>query len=310
MKGISVFHLNIRSLSKHMESLSALIEQLQRFDIIAITETRISSESIPHNLEIPNYSHTLTETESSTAGGTAIYIRNTFTFKLRNDLKVIKGKFLESSFVEIIQPNKENFIIGCIYKHPTLCKREFINDFLSPKLHLISKENKVSIILGDFNINLNENNANVNKFLDVLSSNSFFPTINLPTRVTNHSETLIDNIFVNTQKYSIKSGNILSGISDHFPQFAIFETNKVNQSSEKIYRDWRSLDKQAFIDDFKSINWKNVLKLEHLDPDISFNEFSDTLDALIDKHIPLKRLSKKKTSNKPWITTAIKKSIL
>ena len=229
---------------------------------------------------------------------------------MRNDLKVIKGRFLESSFVEIIRPKKENFIIGCIYKHPTLCKKEFINDYLSPKLHLISKENKASIILGDFNIDLNENNANVNKFLDVLSSNSFFPTINLPTRVTNHSETLIDNIFVNTQKYSIKSGNILSGISDHLPQFAIFETNKVNQRSEKVYRDWRLLDEQAFIDDFKSINWKNVLKLEHLDPDISFNGFFDTLDALIDKHIPLKRLSKKKSSNKPWITTEIRKSIL
>ena len=128
--------------------------------------------------------------------------------------------------------------------------------------------------------------------------------------MTNHSETLIDNIFVNTQKYSIKSGNILSGISDHLPQFAIFETNKVNQRSEKVYRDWRLLDEQAFIDDFKSINWKNVLKLEHLDPDISFNGFFDTLDALIDKHIPLKRLSKKKSSNKPWITTEIRKSIL
>ena len=34
-------------------------------------------------------------------------------------------------------------------------------------------------ILSDFNIILNEKKAYVNKFLDALSSNSFFPTINL-----------------------------------------------------------------------------------------------------------------------------------
>ena len=55
IKGISFFHLNISSLLKHIDGLSALIEQLIPFEIIAITETRISKESIPHNIELPNY---------------------------------------------------------------------------------------------------------------------------------------------------------------------------------------------------------------------------------------------------------------
>ena len=169
IKGISIFHLNINSLSKHIESLSTLLEKLIPFEIIAITETRISNDSISHNLEIPNYSCVLTKTESA-AGGTAIYVRNSLTFKIRNDLKVIKDKFLESTFVEIIQQKKENIVIGCIYKHPTLCKREFVNEYLSPKLNIISKEKKTAIILGDFNINLRENTADVNRFLDVLNS--------------------------------------------------------------------------------------------------------------------------------------------
>ena len=191
-----------------------LLNSSYRSKIIAITETRISKEGIPHNIEIPPYTCILTKTEAA-AGGTAIYIRNSLTFKIRNDFKLLKEKFLESTFVEIIQPKRENIIIGCINKHPTLCKKEFINDYLSPKLLSISKENKTSVILGDFNINLNESSADVNKFLDVLTSNAFFPTINLPTRMTNHSETLIDSIFTNTQRYLIQSGNIISGISDH-----------------------------------------------------------------------------------------------
>ena len=50
----------------------------------------------------------------------------------------------------------------------------------------------------------------------------------------------------------------------HLSQFAIFETNKVEQSTDKVYRNWRSLDEQAFIDDFKNINWERVLQLENV----------------------------------------------
>ena len=71
---------------KHIDGLSALIEQLIPFEIIAITKTRISKQSIPHNIEIPNDTSILTKTEAE-AGSTAIYIRNFLTFKIRNDPK-------------------------------------------------------------------------------------------------------------------------------------------------------------------------------------------------------------------------------
>ena len=155
---------------------------------------------------------------------------------------------------------------------------------------------------------MKEGSADVNKFLDVLTSNAFFPTINLPTRMTNHSETLIDNIFTNTQKYLIQSGNIISGISDHLPQFAIFETNKTNERTVKQLRNWHSLNEPAFIEDFEKIKWKEILKLECLDPDLSFETFITTINHLIEKHIPLKTISKRKLTSKPWITN-IQKSI-
>jgi len=34
-------------------------------------------------------------------------------------------------------------------------------------------------------------------FINIMNSESFLPTMNYPTRITNHSATLIDNIFVN-----------------------------------------------------------------------------------------------------------------
>ena len=66
-------------------------------------------------------------------------------------------------------------------------------------LEKTSKEQKSIFLLGYFNVNLlnyNEHNE-TNEFLDSLASNSFIPLILQPTRITSHSNTLIDNIFLN-----------------------------------------------------------------------------------------------------------------
>ena len=42
-----------------------------------------------------------------------------------------------------------------------------------------------------------------------------------PTRITSHSNTLIDNIFSNVIEPDIISGNLTATISDHMHQFAI-----------------------------------------------------------------------------------------
>ena len=39
----------------------------------------------------------------------------------------------------------------------------------------------------------------------------------LPTRITDRSATLIDNIFLNTQRHKQTSGNLTTSISDHLP---------------------------------------------------------------------------------------------
>ena len=51
----------------------------------------------------------------------------------------------------------------------------------------------------------------------------FCPTISKPTRVTNYSATLIDNIITNIHEYPIKSGILYNDISDHFPVFNIYK---------------------------------------------------------------------------------------
>ena len=81
--------------------------------------------------------------------------------------------------------------------------------------------------MGDFTVNLlnYDMHSHTNDFVNTMISHYLLPYFLHPTRVTDHSETIIDNIFSNNTIHESVSGNIITRISDHFPQFIIF--NKV-----------------------------------------------------------------------------------
>ena len=90
----------------------------------------------------------------------------------------------------------------------------------------------------------------IRQFLDSLASNSFIPLILQPTRITSHSNTLIDNIFSNIIDPDIISGNLTATISDHLSHFSIIPHMFGNIPSNKsnIYeRDWYKFDRESFI---------------------------------------------------------------
>ena len=125
---------------------------------------------------------------------------------------------MKSTFIEIVNPRKSNIIVGVIYRQPSEDLADFNCNYLNKLLENTSKEQKSILLLGDFNDNLlnyNEHNE-TNDFLDSCASNSFIPLILQPTRITSHSNTLIDNIFSNVIDSDIVSGNLIATISDHW----------------------------------------------------------------------------------------------
>ena len=77
-------------------------------------------------------------------------------------------------------------------------------------------------------------------------------------------------------------------------------------------RDYSVLNESDLIDDFQHVDWQSVLQVNICnDPSVMFDLFYSKTSKIIDKHIPVKELSKKelKLKSKPWITKAIRKSI-
>ena len=260
-KSFSAFHLNISSLSKHFDELNTLLSLLEiKFSVIGITETKFSKNISPSiNFSLPNYSVEHTPAESS-AGGALLYIADYLSYKLRKDLtnNLYKSKELESIFIEIMYKKKKNVLIGCIYRHPCMSIEEFNDEYMLPLLEKASKENKPLILLGDFNINLlkSDTDNSVSNFLDILGSFSLLPQIILPTRITNTSKTLIDNIFVDSTTFQISSGNLVHHISDPLPQFSIFKNlnTNLNPKHNKYNRNWSQFDQENFVLDFFEID--------------------------------------------------------
>ena len=133
------------------------------------------------------------------------------------------------------------------------------------------------------------------------------PHILHPTRVTDHSATIIDNIFTNITEFNSKSGNILCEISDHFPQFIIIEKSIADcKSCSFAKRDFSSFNEGKFVDDYASSDM-NMLHKHDISIDNKFDYFYETLSNLVDKYIPSKKMTKKdiKLRSKPWITSKI-----
>ena len=77
-----------------------------------------------------------------------------------------------------------------------------------------------------------------------------------PTRITNNSKTLTENIYSNVITPNNMSGNISATTSDHLPQFLIVPdifSNPPPSTKLNIFeRDWSKFDQENFILDYLS----------------------------------------------------------
>ena len=197
---MKIFHLNISSLPYHCSELDSLLSECNiDFHVIEITESRIKkNQKALSNIEIPNYKVEQCSTESAN-GGALLYIKNDTLYKVRNDLKMYKSKNLESIFIEFINTNNKNIVVGCVYRHPGMAPYEFNEHYLSIlNEKLLLEKNKEIVLMGDFNINLLRYNKDHNStdFLDQIYSCSLIPRITSSTILTLRLKTLIDNIFL------------------------------------------------------------------------------------------------------------------
>ena len=305
----SLFHVNIRSLNSKLLSLTACLNTLQKeFQIIGLSETWLNEQNkADAKIRYYNAIHSCRDTLSR-GGGVSLYIHESMDFKERSDLSVVNEN-TESCFVEIPKGTaamNSDVIVGVIYRPPGESVDMF-NEQLNSMLQRISGENKTLYIMGDFNINHHP----TNNFLETLYFYSLTPLITKPTRITENTATLIDNIFTNNSVSSRRhlSGILYTDISDHLPVF-FFDTCSEYTRKEEFHgkRMINTNSLNRLMAELNAINWSFVYENE-TDAQLGYTDFINIFKKVYDKCIPIRYVKRKVNPSKPWLTEGLMKCI-
>ena len=311
-KDLALLHMNIRSLPLHLDELLTLLEHLSiDFQVIGLSEIKDSLESpIVSNIEIPGYKFHHTPSKSA-CGGVGIYVKSDIKADKRDDLSLCCSEF-ETVWIEIENSNTKNVLFCCAYRHPS-SDISIFNDHIQDVISKLETENKLIYIMGDFNIDLlkYENHTLTSDFINMITTYQLQPLILHPTRVTDHSSTLIDNIFSNNNFGNILGGSILTQITDHFPQFCIISDQAPEYNKCSYYaHDYRKFDQAKFLNEYMDLDF-SFLETNDNNLNHRFDTFLASVCQLVNKHCPKKKINKNtlKFRNKPWITPRIQKMI-
>lgn len=303
----SMLHMNVRSMQAHYNEFTSYLASLKHgFHVIGITETWLEDSNIDL-YGVEGYNHVGICREGRSGGGILLYLQDGISYKVRS--RECKP-YCESIFIDIDNPHQK-ITLGVIYRPPNTDLQAF-NDYINSLLCKLKTEKRSLYIMGDFNINLLNTNthARTNDFINSMYSNSLFPVITKPTRISDHSATLIDHIYTNcvSQQYG-KSGILFSDISDHLPIFYIAHDISFTKVNEAVghHRVINETTISNFRADLSNINWENIYSTN--DPQTSYTNFEKVLKIAYEKHFPLKQNAKKRANHKPWISSAIIKSI-
>ena len=212
--------------------------------------------------------------------------------------------------------NNSSVVTAVAYRHPGPGAGDInrFNDSMQKMLNTVNKKKRSFYIMGDFDIDLLKisNNETIRQYANTLLGSMCKCLIDLPTRVTPISKTLIDHIYSNDTKSRINSGILVTDISDHFPVFAIISKMKLlsNKLVHYYVRDMNKFDHKIFLEQLNyRLDIVHNASIESVHE--QFSQFISTFFEVIDAHVPLRKATRKekRLKLKPRITRGILKSI-
>ena len=226
---LKTFSMNIRSLFKNIDKLREDIEIYDKYDILCFNETNCTLEKLPNGINdvtLNGFHEPYIQNPIRTTGkggGLAIYVHKRVVdsdkievFNPNPEPSNTSGEF---QFIKLHQCKGYNRtkIIGNVYRSPARKPEAFLEIFKNT-LHNLGRHSRKHMTLhGDFNLNLLKHSSNqaCQNIIDIASSYGFIQIVSRPTRITDHSATLIDHIYTNNLEDTISCNVLTTDLSDH-----------------------------------------------------------------------------------------------
>ena len=303
---LNILQFNIRGLVNKQDDLRMLLNDYN-IDIVLLCETWLNDTNV-HRVDIPGFNLVYKNRESRKGGGVCILLKNNLKFR------EYENKSCPITFEVVtveLKTNNKNLMISSAYRPPSSTPTQFVHEYTA--LLNEHKKNGLKAIVGmDHNLDLLKSWSHkpTQEFLEKLYNLECYPAITKPTRITNSTATLIDNIFLDIMyESSTKSYILIDDLSDHLPCIVCIEgLNKYEHNNSIIKRKLSVKKLEKIRHDLSNINWNE--KLQRLNTEQSFSKFHDLLSVTINAHAPLKEVKvRNKSISLPWITKGVQRSI-
>ena len=255
-----VLQWNLRGLRWKLDDIDEFLNNTleQKVGILIICETWLNNRS-PLLPEVKGYIFIGKPRIDRKEGGIGFLIRNDLRLRRKGDLEV-DSKTLENMIIEV--KCKTNIIICSGYRLPNTNKTEFVTDYEKVLKQIGDHKHTNSIIGIDHNLYFinHSRHSPTQLYLTQNLENNMIPTITRPTRITQCSTTLIDNIFISQRlQDNYKSGILINDTSDHLPCYAILP----EATDQKPFL--KTISFQSFTEKFRnkicenisSVNWQS-----------------------------------------------------
>ena len=271
---------NVRSLNANYDKLKDVCMQIEEMPLAICCQEIWQPHTSNYHLQgyAPMVAHTR-KGQRNVGGGVGIFVRSDCPF-----VEIcLPDTFIEHIFeAQYVYLESLNVIIGNVYRPPSSPYKEVLQ-YLEKNIQSLALKFPSSkmYIGGDYNINFLATSEQTESTLDTLESLGFRSLIKHPTRVSDHSCTLIDTIFTNsTQKH--ESGVIVTDISDHY---GIFVRLCIKAKHAPKVISYRKMGKQQLKEFRKTItdtNWSFIKEEEC--PATALNK---KIESILDETCPI-----------------------
>ena len=325
---LTTFSLNVRTLANKIDEMRENITFYENFDILLFSETNCISKNLPNgmaDIKLDGFYEPIIQDplrKSGKGGGLVTYINKRVCVE-ENDIEPFcpysepDNKSGEFQFIKIknCKNLRKTIILGNVYRSPS-SKPDAFNELYNNILQKFDNNkysNKTIYIFGDFNQDLikYDNNINCQNLVDNASNHGFLQLISRPTRLTEHSATLLDLTFTNNIDSCLSCNIITIDISDHLAIHNKITLGSSTRESRthctkevhKEYRIFNEANNQKFKDLINSETWDEIT--EGLDAQSAYDKLEETYLCHYNNAYPLKsnrsRRKFERQNPKPWI---------
>lgn len=293
--------------ARKMTKLNELrnIAMVSRVDVMCVCESWLN-ESVPNDvISIENYIILRNDRVGRLGGGVLVYLKKDLKFKIIEMSASVCDRPQTEYILLEIKLGEERILLGFFYNPPQVDSCTVLNE----KLSCISNQYDNILLMGDFNTNMMEIDADrCKRFKRALNSLSLECIGSEPTHFHRTGASQIDLMITNCRSKILKFNQVsVPFLSNHDLIFASYDMDYSFSPKSVSYRDYNQMDPGSVIALYNTIGWNNFYEMDNPDSLVEF--LAMHVQNLHDSCVPLKTFHKRSRFN-AWFDSNISKEII